>query len=343
MIRNRELEETIFRKIKISILGIAAIFFAGTFYYYLVERLPILDAMFFTAITISTVGYGLVKDLSVHGKVFTMLLIFAGLSFVLYGISSVTALLVEGEFNKALRERRKERRIGKMDAHVIVVGIGNIGSQVVSQLLRYGEEVVGIDKELSEENLSERVRVTSPGKFILINGDATKEDVLIKAGIQRARALITTLPDDSQNVFVTLTAKNLNPNIFVISNITNLNNLTKLIYAGVDQPIATAEIAGLRIVESLRGKKAKESLIDVLNIRNKTFKVETVKVENTILVGKRIEELRLKEKYGIFIVAILRDDEMLLGPSKDYRIGQNDVLVIFGEESGVEKFRKYLL
>lgn len=343
MIRNRELEKTIFRKIKISILGIIAIFFTGTFYYYLVEKLPVLDAMFFTAITISTVGYGLMKDLSVQGKVFTMLLIFAGLSFVLYGISSVTVLLVEGEVNKAIRERRKERRIGKMDAHVIVVGIGNIGSQVVSQLLRYGEEVVGIDKELNEENLSERVRVTSSGKFILINGDATKEDVLIKAGIQRARALITTLPDDSQNVFVTLTAKNLNPNIFVISNITNLNNLTKLIYAGVDQPIATAEIAGLRIVESLRGKKAKESLIDVLNIRNKTFKVETVKVENTILVGKRIEELRLKEKYGIFIVAILRDEELLLGPSKDYRIGQNDVLVIFGEESGVEKFRKYLL
>ncbi|ODN31260.1 potassium channel family protein [Fervidobacterium thailandense] len=341
--RNRELEETIFRKVRFSIGGIATIFFTGTLYYHFVEKLSLLDAMFFTAITISTVGYGVPKELSIHGKLFTMLLIFAGLSFVLYGISSITALLVEGEFNRALRERRKERRIGKMDAHVIVVGIGNIGSQVVNQLLRYGEEVVGIDKELSEENLSERVRVTSTGKFILVNGDATKEDVLIKAGIKRARALITTLPDDSQNVFVTLTAKNLNPNIFVISNITNLNNLTKLIYAGVDQPIATAEIAGLRIVETLRGKKAKESLIDVLNIRNKTFKVETVKIENTVLVGKRIEELRLKEKYGIFIVAVLKGEELLLGPSKDYKIEKTDILVIFGEESGVERFRKDLL
>lgn len=335
-------QESLVRRLKVSLFGIVGIYATGTIFYWLVEGMTLLEALFFTGITITTVGYGVPKELSSHGKVFTLLLILAGLSFVLYSVSYVTALLVEGDFAKLLSERRKQRTVSKMRDHVIVVGVGNIGSQVISQLLRYEEEIVAVDKEITEEQLRERVPNLTD-KVVFISGDATREETLVRAGISTARALITTLPNDALNVFVTLTAKNLNPNVFVISNIANMANLTKIVYAGVDHPVATAEIAGIKIVEALLGKKRKESLIDVLSIRDRKFRVEVIGVQGTKLVGKRVEELRLKEEYHVFIVAIIKESEILLGPSKDYRIEQDDHLVVFGDERGIERLRGELL
>lgn len=329
------------KRIVKSILGIFSVFTVGTLYYWLFEGLPFLDALFFTGITISTVGYSMPENLSPYGRVFTLLLILVGLSFVLYSISYVTAIIVEGELGKVFKNKRIERRVSKMNKHVIVVGIGNIGTQVVTQLIRY-EEVVAIDKNLDEQVIMERIP-SSREKLVLINGDATSEETLLKAGIRQARALITTLPDDALNVFVSLTAKNLNSNIYVVSNITNLKNLTKFIYAGVDFPVATAEIASVRMVETVLEKKHRESVLDILNIEGRTFKVEVADIHGTKLVGKKIEELRLKEDYNLFIVGVLKNDKFELGPSKDYRIHKDDKLVIFGENKGLEYFRKDFL
>ncbi|MEN3042917.1 MAG: NAD-binding protein, partial [Fervidobacterium sp.] len=200
-------EERLKRRIKISVGGIIFVFTVGTLYYWIFEKIPFLEALFFTGITISTVGYGIPKELSPHGKLFTLLLILVGLSFVLYSISYITATIVEGELGKVFKNRRIERRVSKMKDHVIVVGIGNIGTQVIKRLLRYESYVVAIDKNLDEETALSRIP-NGKEKLVLITGDATSEDTLIKAGISQARALITTLPDDALNIFVALTAKN---------------------------------------------------------------------------------------------------------------------------------------
>ncbi|MGC8819969.1 MAG: potassium channel family protein [Fervidobacterium sp.] len=337
----RELNENILlKRILISISGIFLVFSAGTIYYWLIEDYTFTEAMFFTAITLSTVGYGIPKDLSLHGKLFTILLILIGLSFVLYSISYITATLVEGEIAKIFKNKNIERRIRKMKRHVIVVGVGNLGTQVIHQLLRYENKVVAIDKNSENTNIK---GLEKEGKVLFITGDATSEDTLLKAGIKEARTLITTLPDDALNIFVALTAKNLNSNIYVVSNITNISNLTKFIYAGVDHPIATAEISGIKMVETVVSKKAKEDVVDVLSIRDKRFRIEIIETFGTPLSGKRIEDLQLKEKYNILVVAIMKDGEFLLGPSKGYLIGDNDKLVIFGEVTGIEEFRKKLL
>lgn len=340
--RSSIFEERLRRRIKISIIGIFSVFTIGTFYYWIFEKIPFLEALFFTGITISTVGYGIPKELSVHGKLFTLLLILVGLSFVLYSISYITAIIVEGELGKVFKNRRIERRVSKMKDHVIVVGVGNIGTQVVNQLLRYESYVVAIDKELDEDAVLNKIP-NGKEKLVLINGDATSEETLVRAGIRQARALITTLPDDALNIFVALTAKNLNHNLYIVSNISNLANLTKFIYAGVDHPIATAEIASVKMVETVVQKKSREDVLDILNIKDKTFKVEVIDIKNTKLINKRIEELKLKENYNLFIVAVIKDSDFLLGPSKDYKIAQDEKLVIFGEEKGLENFRRDFL
>ncbi|WP_241241313.1 potassium channel protein [Fervidobacterium sp. 2310opik-2] len=340
--QEKTFEKTFLRRITISIIGILVVFLVGTFYYFFFEKYSLLESIFFTAITLSTVGYGIPRELSAFGKIFTIFLILIGLSFVLYSISYITAILVEGELNKFFKTKRIERRVSKMKNHIIVVGVGNIGTHVVNQLLRYDEKVVAIDKAVNENAFFERIHGNKE-KLILINGDATNEETLLKAGIREARALITTLPDDSLNVFVALTAKNLNNKIYIVSNINNLANLTKFIYAGVDYPIATAEIASIRIVETVIGNKPKENVIDILNIKDKTFRVEIVDVENTKLSGGKIEDLKLKEKYNIFIVGVINNEKFLMGPSKDYIINPKDKIILFGESSGLENFRKDFL
>ncbi len=340
--QEKTFEKTFLRRITISIVGIFVVFLVGTFYYFFFEKYSLLESMFFTAITLSTVGYGIPGKLSTFGKIFTIFLILIGLSFVLYSISYITAILVEGELNKFFKIKKIERRVSKMKNHIIVVGVGNIGTHVVNQLLRYDENVVAIDKVVDENTFFERINGNRE-KIILINGDATNEETLLKAGVHEARALITTLPDDSLNVFVALTAKNLNNKIYIVSNINNLTNLTKFIYAGVDYPIATAEIASVRIVETVIGNKPKENVIDILNIKDKTFRIEIVDVENTKLSGEKIEDLKLKEKYNIFIVGVINNEKFLIGPSKDYIINSKDKIIVFGESSGLENFRKDFL
>ncbi len=335
----RFIEQNIIARLKKSIIGILIVFALGTFYYWLFEDLSFVDALFFTGITISTVGYSMPKSLSTFGKFFTLILIFAGLSIVLYSVSYITALFVEGDLIRMLRHKRLERKVSRLREHVIVVGVGNIGIQVIHQLIRIKEPVVAVDNAITEEKFSEKI-FSNNGEVTFIEGDATMEDVLLKAGVKNARALVTTLPDDAMNVFVTLTAKNLNPSIYVVSNISNLNNLTKFIYAGVDHPVATAEIAGVKMVEALAFKKKNEDVIDVLNIKDKTFRVETLDVKGTKLCNKRIEELKLKENYNIYIVGLIKNDEFILGPSKNDILYEDCRVVIFGEDKGIEVFRK---
>ncbi|WP_448376318.1 potassium channel family protein [Fervidobacterium sp.] len=333
------IEETIIKRVKKSILLIALVFLTGTLYYWLFEGLSFIESLFFTGITISTVGYGMPETLSNFGKIFTLILILAGLSVVLYSVSYITALLIEGDLIKLMKLRRIERRVSKVREHVIVVGVGNIGTQVVNQLLRAKETIVAIDNKLTEEEVQKKI-FSNEGQFIYVEGDATNEEVLLRAGIKHARALITTLPNDAMNIFVTLTAKNLNSNVYVVSNITDLNNLTKFIYAGVDHPIATAEIAGIKMVETVSSKRKKEAVLDVLNIKDKTFRVEIIDVKGTRLSGKKIEGLMLKEKYNVYIVAILRNEDFILGPSKNDVLTDDCRIVLFGEISGINTFRK---
>jgi voltage-gated potassium channel len=338
------IERNLLNRVKNALVSVLLIFLIGTLYYWLFEGYSLTDAIFFVGITISTVGYGMHEQLSTFGKFFTMMLIFAGLSVVLYNVSYVTALLVEGELIKLMKQRRVERKVSKMKDHVIVVGAGNIGTQVINQLLRLNEPVVAIDNLVTEEELREKITDGSKTKnIVFVKGDATSEEVLLRAGIKQARALVTTLPNDALNIFVTLTAKNLNPNIYVVSNISNLSNLTKFIYAGVDHPIATAEIAGLKIVEALTFLKKRENIIDVLNISDKAFQVEIIDIKNTKLAGKKIEALKLKEKYSVYIIGLLKDKALVLGPSKNEVLTDDSKAVLFGEVNGLSKFREDFL
>ncbi|QIV77589.1 potassium channel protein [Fervidobacterium pennivorans subsp. shakshaketiis] len=337
-------EKNIQNRVKNALVSIFLIFLIGTLYYWLFEGYSLIDAMFFVGITISTVGYGMHEELSNFGKFFTLMLILAGLSVVLYNLSYVTALLVEGELIKLMKQRRVERKVSKMKDHIIVVGAGNIGTQVINQLLRLNEQVVAIDNLVTEEELREKITDSSKTKnIVFVKGDATNEEVLLRAGIKNARALVTTLPNDVLNIFVALTAKNLNANIYIVSNISNLSNLTKFIYAGVDHPIATAEIAGLKIVEALTFLKKRENIIDVLNISDKAFQVEIIDIKNTKLAGKKIEELRLKEKYNVYIIGLLKDKNLVLGPSKNEVLRDDSKAVLFGEINGLSKFREEFL
>ncbi|MFP4462073.1 MAG: potassium channel family protein, partial [Thermotogota bacterium] len=187
---------------------IIGVIFTGIVGYMVLEDFNFQDAFFLTSITISTVGYTFPEGISSAGVYFTMILIALGVSVVLYGVTSITGAVVEGRVNVIMKLRRYRKMIEKMSGHVIVVGAGRTGRFVMLELQQLGKPFVIIDQE--KENI-DRVKDIIKDEFPYILGDATDEDVLLNAGIKKASSIIVTLPTDSLNVYVVLSAKTLNP------------------------------------------------------------------------------------------------------------------------------------
>ncbi len=312
------------------------VFVVGTGGYMVIEGWNITDAMYMVIITLSTVGYSETHPLSFPGRVFTMFLILGGTGTLLYAISSVTVLLAEGELQKFLRRRRMDKKIGQMRDHYIVCGAGKTGIHVIHELAKTKHEFVVVERDPEKiEMLGEEVHV--------IQGDATQDEVLKMAGVERARGLVTCLPNDADNLFVVLTARGLNPSLRIVARANDEESYRKIFKAGADSVVSPNFIGGLRMVSELI-RPTVVTFLDTMLREKGTLRVEEATVaKGSKYVGKRLQEVPLRDKkINLLVVAIKKDGDYIFNPQADTTLEAGDVLVVIGEIDDVKKLRKML-
>ena len=304
----------------------------------LIEGWSWLDSLWHTVITISTVGYGEVRPLSTAGKIFTMQVIVVAFAVFAYGASTVASMIFEGELRKIFVNKRMEKMVAKLKNHTIVCGIGRTGLAAVKEL--YKEKVPFVVVEKSEEKIEE-AREKYPN-LIYIHGDATQDETLIKAGIKSASNLIVATADDADNLFITLSAKNLNPRIRIVTRANREENVIKLKRAGATEVILPNVIGGLRMA-SLAVRPSVVSFLDIVTHHGEIdLRLEEVEVpKGSPFHGKLLKELDIPKKTGVIVIGIRREDgSFILNPTSSTMVLEGDRLIIIGTKEQAEKLRK---
>ncbi|MCA9521165.1 MAG: potassium channel protein [Myxococcales bacterium] len=331
-----------FPRLRRAILLGTAVVAAGTIgYYFMFHReYSMLDCFYMTIVTISTVGFREVLPVEAHtaGKLLTIALIVGGTGTVLYIVSTITAFIVEGDLRHVLWRRRMERRIEEMSDHIIVCGVGSTGQHVAHELMTIGAPCVLIEQ--NPELVTRHRDLQTKATWIV--DDATDEDVLLAAGVRRAKGLITALSEDKDNVYVTLTARQLNPNLRIVAKVINNKASQKLRQAGADKLVSPSEMGASRMVQEMIRPQIVTFLEKMLSHREQTLKLEEVTLRSgSGLVGKELREANLR-RFGNILVLAVRwpDGETVYTPGPDLVLEDGMTLITLGRPDEVEKVRQ---
>jgi|Deesub1362B_J571_1020462.scaffolds.fasta_scaffold00078_56 voltage-gated potassium channel len=318
----------------ISCLFVLLVILIGTIGYMLVEKWGFFDSLYMTVITLTTIGYKEVHPLSGAGRAFTLLLVFFGLSVVFYVINNGIKVVIEGELRDILGRRKVEKLLKTMKGHFIICGYGRMGRIICKEFKQKGIPFVVIEKEPQETDADEDI--------VFLYGDATRDDLLLKAGIQRAKGLISVLSTDAQNLYVVLSARGLNPDLLIVARAGEEGSEQKLIRAGANRVVSPYHIGGLRIAHSV----LKPAVVDFIEFATRTgnleLQMEEVRVEEgSPIVDKTIHESGIGRELGVIVVAIKRaEGEMKFNPMHNTVIRAGDTLIAIGEIARLKKLEK---
>jgi voltage-gated potassium channel len=315
-----------------------AILMGGTTAFMLVEGWPFFDALYMTVITISTVGFGEVHPLGTGGRLVAIGLILAGTGSLAYGLSVATAFIVEGELKDILGKRRMEKALAQLSGHVIVCGGGETGKHIVEELLKTRTPCAVIEQDPARSKLLERF-----GEIPVVEGDATDGDVLSRARIAAAHGLITTLPSDKDNLFVILTARELNPKLRIVSRVIAYESEPKLRKAGADAVVSSNQIGGMRMASAMIRPHVVSFLDSMLRDPSGVLRVGEAEVgPDSPLVGKTLGEVDFHNRVGLLIIAKRQGPhgEYVYNPRAAVRLAVGDVLIVCGEPGQIEALRE---
>lgn len=314
--------------------GIAIILLLGTFGYHFIEGWSLLDGFYMTVITITTIGFREVHDLSPNGIVFTIFVIAGGIGTVTYALLTGTRMVIEGELNNILTRRRSMKAIGKIKDHFIVCGFGRMGCFVCNQLQERNIPFVVV------ENLIESQDAVIQAGFLLSPGDATREDVLVAAGITHARGLVSLLDSDAANVYTVLTARQLNPDLEIVARAIEEAAEKKLHWAGASRVISPYRIGGMRLVMGILKPKVMSFLEVAMDHRELNIEIEEVKLaEGSPYGGKKLVETDLRRELNLIIIGIIkRDGFMVFNPGPNTVVDDHDTLIAMGERGNLSIF-----
>ncbi len=319
--------DTFKTKCILSAALIALIILGGTLGYSFLEGWDFFDSFYMTIITLTTVGFGEVHPLSRVGRLFTVVLIVGGVGAVFYGLSTAAKFMLEGEFEELFGRKRLEKRIKELRDHFIVCGYGRMGRIICRELREKDISFVVIEK-MPEKLLDE-------GDFLIVEGDATKDEVLKEVGIDKARGLISVLPTDAENLYVVLSARGLNPTLTIVARAGDEGSEQKLLRAGADRVVSPYHIGGLRIAHTV----LKPAVVDFIEFATKSGNIdlqmeEITMQENSALVGLTLDDSGIGRDLGIIVVAIKeRSGEMRFNPTYKTAIKAGDTLIALGEIS----------
>ena len=305
--------------------------FVGVAGYILIEGLSPLDALYMTIITISTVGFQEVRPLSASGRLFTMALVLVGVGAGAYTFGTIAEFLIAGELAGTLKRRRLMRAIERLQGHYVICGYGRVGEQVARGLADEGIPCVIVDQS------SEAVQRCEECGILYVMGDATEDETLLRAGIQRARGLVAVLDNDAENVFVVLSARSLNPNLIIIARATTREAEAKLRKAGADGVLSPYQLAAHRIVRELTRPHVMIFLEKAMGNDPELYMEEIRIHPASELVGKTLGEAELRTRTGANVLSILRGaDQRVIDWAPDLTLRAEDVMVVLGRPEQVE-------
>jgi voltage-gated potassium channel len=319
-----------------AVTGIALVLFAGTVGYNQVEGWSYLDGFYMTIITISTIGFKEVHDLSPQGQVLTLFIIVGGMGVMGYAIVTGTRLIVEGEVQKVMTRRRSMKAIGKISDHFVICGYGRMGSFVCNELLARKIPFLVVEQRPEVQD-----RAIEAG-FLLVPGDATEEEVLIAAGIKRARGLVTLLPSDAFNLYVVLTGRQLNPGLEIVARAEEESANSKLLLAGATRVISPYTIGGMRLVMGILKPTVMTFIEVAMDHKDLNVDLEEVRLSaQSPYCGKALIDTDIRKDLNLIIIAIQKKDgPMVFNPGPYTVIHCHDTLIAMGERDSLDIFDK---
>jgi len=319
------------QKLRMVLMAVIMVAMLGTFGLMSLENMSFMDALYMTVITLSTVGFGEVKELHADSRIFVMFMIIVGVMLGGYLVTIIGQLTFEGHFKEIVLRRKMNKNIRKLTGHNIIAGFGRVGRQVAREFASNKAPFIVIEKADSDID-----KIISAGYNHII-GDATDEDILREAGIERAITLISTLPDEAHNVYLTLTAKDLNPKLKIIARADFEEGEKKLLRAGADYVVIPHILGGLRMAFAT----LRPHVVDFMQIasagKDGLSLEEIVIPEKSPLHEKSLLESGLKKKYGVTVVGIKPvKGKMILNPEPDTALKEGDTLVLIGQMDQLE-------
>ncbi len=310
----------------------------GTVGFHFIENLNYLDSLYMTIITIFTVGFREIKEpLSPLGQVFTIFIILGGVGSVLYTFTKIAEIVYEGTVNKIWRRKRMEKKIQRLKDHYIICGHGRMGNTVRERLEEEKLPYVVIDS--SDEGLT---ALKEKKDCLYIEGDATDEDVLIQAGIKRAKALAALLATDADNLYLVMTVKMINPSLFVLSKVMDDEAERKIIQIGANKVVSPYKESGLKIAQGLM----RPTLVDFIDliIRRSELSLlmeEIVVKKDATIVNRTLAECDIRRKANVIVVAIKKPGQAIVfNPSPAMDIETGDTLLVLGNNTDLSLFEK---
>lgn len=321
-----------------GLLSLVVVVTAATLVLMRFEQMRPFDAFYLVMITLSTVGYGEVKPegLDTTGRIVVMLVIAYGISFLAYTSATLVKVIVEGEVRKLMGRRKLEKQIEKLSDHYIVCGFGRVGQVVCRELEERGVAFVVVE---AANEITARLEEAG---HLFVHGDATDDALLTMVGVHRARGLVTALSSDAENVYITLTAKGLNPNLYIVASATDAAAERKVERAGANRVISPYTTSGLRVAQALLKPTVVEFIEKATTGRNDELQIEEHPIaEDSKLVGQSLKDIGMRESYNLIPVAVKRTGErMIFNPPLELILEAGDILVTMGELGNLQAFSK---
>jgi voltage-gated potassium channel len=340
-LKNLKLGFNYFRNVFIILLLIFIILAAGIAGFMIIEGYSFLEAFYMSIITISTVGFQEIHPFSDAGRIFTSILIIFSIGIYFYGATALAKFIIEGEFRKFFKHYNVNKKIEKLENHVIICGYGRTGKQICLELEDDNIPFIVIE---SRENVIEYIK--SDNNILFLDGDATEEETLLIAGIKKAKAIITTLPEDPDNVYVVLTARELNPDLTIISRASIESSESKLKRAGADSVIMPEKIGGAHMAALVTKPYITEFIANLTGQGsdiNLTFEELSLNNISEEYKNKSIRDLDIRNRTGANVIGLrMNDGKYKINPSPDTLIDPNAKLIILGSEKQIKDMRKLI-
>ena len=316
-----------------SLILFVALFIFGTSGYVIIEDWDVIDSMFMTTITLATVGYSEVNAVSPEGRIFTVMLIIFGVSLFLYVAGNSMQFLVEGRIRVILGRRKLEKTIARLSGHYIICGYGRIGRGLCQYLLQKNLKVLIVEKDEARIPLMEEDHVP------YIIGEANEEENLEKAGIARAKGLLSVLGSDPDNVFVVLISKQMNPNLFVVARANQELSKKTLESAGADKVISPYDLGARRMAHAILRPTVIHFLEMAFTDQDTDINFEEIPVAaNCKLANTTLMESKVRQDLDVLIIAIKKSDgKMEFNPKPDSLIEEGDTIITVGKEANLKQ------
>jgi len=327
------------RHLKISLTILLLLVSAGTVGFVTIEHWRFLDALYMTIITLGTVGFKEVHDLSDTGKIFTISLIVVGVSVLGYIVGSLAQIMFEGQIQRVIGRKKVEKKIEALHDHYIICGFGRIGSLICKEFFSNKLPFVVVEKDPeSIERLDEE-------GYLHMKGDATQDETLLKAGIKRAKGLISVVASDSENVYITLTARGLNPDLFILARSSENGSDIKLKRAGASKVISPYVIGGTRMAQSI----LRPNVVDFIEIATGSdhldLQMEEIAIPgHSVFAGETLVSSGFRKETGVIIIGIKKSHgKMVFNPHSQAKIETGDTLIVLGEPTSIARLVELII